>query len=1371
MRGSARTLVAVIALAFVLIASAPALIIPIPIFGPFWSTGNLAVKRVGHTTTLLPNGKILVTGGVDETSTALTTAELYDPATGSWALTRNNLTTARVAHTATLMPNGNVLVVGGLTGAGAGLTSAEIYNTSTGFWTTVRSGGLTFGRYNHTATLLQNNKILFCDGSDLSGPLKSAELFDLDKGTWGVTASTTVARQVHTATLLANGKVLVAGGVTDTGVAIASAEVYDPAANNNAGAWTLTGAFTGRYRHTSTLLPSGKVLVAGGFDGTNPLASAQLYDPATGSWTSSPTGSLSSARFYHTASLLPNGKVLVAGGSDNSGPVAGAELYDPAGNSNVGSWAGAGTLRGLRKRHTATLLPSGKVLLTGGGDASSTALASAEFYDVVGPNGPGFWSAPQPPPPLTGNLNVARQGHTSTLLFNGMVLTTGGSGSGLASTTELYSSGTGIWSNTGVLNEFRVQHTATLLQNGNVLVAGGFASSPLNSCELYDQGSGKWTFTTGALRDRRWRHTATLLPSGKVLVAGGQSEDLNAPTFLATAELYDPTNKTWSVAGSMANIRSSHTATLLSNGTVLVAGGDTDGTAEVYDPVTNAWKPAGTMKTNRAGHTATLLPNGKVLVAAGHGAAGQLVSAELYDPAHTDPNTSPWSSTGSLGTSRASHTATLLPSGKVLAVGGHGDSGDVSTSELYDPAKGTWDLTAPVTTARYNHSAVLLMTGQILIAGGLSGGTATNSVELYDRGLGFKAAWQPLISTNSVSMPTGSAFTLIGSLFKGISEASGGNTANSSSNYPLVQLRSFDSSHVQWVTPVSWIDVNFTSAPVSGLPFGPTLMTMFTNGIPSASKLMVFSDNLPSNLVYSQNPASYSFKEQIIDNVPSSTGGAVTTYSISPALPAGLVLDTATGIISGTPTVLSSATNYTVTATNTGGSLAINLTISVGKGNQTISFTAITSNHTYGESPFLLNATASSGLPVGFTIVSGPATVVGDDATNGFKIVLNGAGSVTVRAIQNGDASYNPAPSVDQTFTVAKAPTVTSVTASPNPAHFGDSVTFSATVANNFNHPSLAPTGTVQFKDNGANLGSPQNVADGAATFTTSSLDSSAHVITAEYSGDANYGASVGALAGGEAVQRTVLANISTRLRVETADNVLIGGFIVTGTQPKRVIIRAIGPSLSVDGHLDDPVLELHKPDGTVIINDNWDQAENKQEIIDSTVAPSNEFESAILTVLPANNSAYTAVVRGLNGGTGVALVEVFDLDGSVDSKLANISTRGLVQTDNNVMIGGFIVLNGSQKVIVRAIGPSLPVDGALQDPLLELHDSNGNITTNDNWTESPDKQAIIDSTVAPTDPRESAILQTLVPGNYTAVVRGVNDTTGVALVEVFALQ
>ena len=253
--------------------------------------------------------------------------------------------------------------------------------------------------------------------------------------------------------------------------------------------------------------------------------------------------------------------------------------------------------------------------------------------------------------------------------------------------------------------------------------------------------------------------------------------------------------------------------------------------------------------------------------------------------------------------------------------------------------------------------------------------------------------------------------------------------------------------------------------------------------------------------------------------------------------------------------------------------------------------------------------------------------------------------------------------------------------------------------------------------------------------------------------------------------------NISTRLNVQTGDNALIGGFIITGTDPKEVIVRGIGPSLGVVGVLDflaDPVLELHKSDGTVVTNDNWKDTQ-QTEITATGFAPGSDLESAILATL--DPGIYTAILRGKNDGTGVGLVEAYDLDQAADSTLANISTRGLVETGDNVMIGGFILGGGgggASTVVVRAIGPSLSglgVANALQDPNLELHDSEGlMIAANDNWMDGPDQQTISDDGLAPADNAESALLATLAPGAYTAIVSGVGDTTGVGLVEVYNL-
>jgi hypothetical protein len=236
----------------------------------------------------------------------------------------------------------------------------------------------------------------------------------------------------------------------------------------------------------------------------------------------------------------------------------------------------------------------------------------------------------------------------------------------------------------------------------------------------------------------------------------------------------------------------------------------------------------------------------------------------------------------------------------------------------------------------------------------------------------------------------------------------------------------------------------------------------------------------------------------------------------------------------------------------------------------------------------------------------------------------------------------------------------------------------------------------------------------------------------------------------------------------------------VTGTQSKKVIVRAIGPSLPVTGKLVNPALELYDSTGTLLASNNDWRESQETEIMASGVPPANDLEAAIVATLPARPSGlgYTAVVRGVNNTTGIGLVEVYDLDSAADSKLANISTRGQVQTGNDVMIGGIIVLGtGPQNVLVRAIGPSLGdagVTDALQDPTLELHDSDGTLlASNDDWRDDQEME-IIATGVPPTSDLESAIIATLPASpsglGYTAIVAGVNGTAGVALVEFFAL-
>ncbi len=256
-------------------------------------------------------------------------------------------------------------------------------------------------------------------------------------------------------------------------------------------------------------------------------------------------------------------------------------------------------------------------------------------------------------------------------------------------------------------------------------------------------------------------------------------------------------------------------------------------------------------------------------------------------------------------------------------------------------------------------------------------------------------------------------------------------------------------------------------------------------------------------------------------------------------------------------------------------------------------------------------------------------------------------------------------------------------------------------------------------------------------------------------------------------------SNISTRLNVGTGNNVMIAGFIVKGTQTKSVLVRALGPTLAsmgVANSLSDPVLELRDSNNAVVAsNDDWQTGGQASQISATAYAPPNGNESALIATLAAGS--YTAIVQGYQGATGVSLVDVFELNAN-STRMVNISTRGNVGVNDNVLIGGLIVSGSTNKsVLIRALGPTLgqapySLAGALANPTLELRDASGNLlASNDNWVNSSQSATISASGYAPPNSNESAIAATLSPGNYTAIVRGFSNTTGIALVDAYDLD
>jgi serine/threonine protein kinase/N-acetylneuraminic acid mutarotase len=526
----------------------------------------------------------------------------------------------------------------------------------------------------------------------------------------------TQRRASAAAVALQNGKVMLIGGI---GEAATTTDLYDPTTNTWSAGPRLTAS---RSNPKAVVLKDGKVLALGGTS----APSAELYDPAANAWTQ--VGPPPHPEAVETATLLADGKVLTTTIGQTSA------IFDPT----TSQWTrGANeTASPKRESHTATLLQNGKVLIIG--------RQGTELYD---PTTGGFTAASP--------MATPRSSHTATLLPNGQVIVIGGTSNIIVTTVERYDPATNAWSSAGTMTFYRYGHTATLLKDGKVLVSGGTIGSIGDNAELYDPASGKFA-PAGRMLIRRGNHTATLLKDGKVLVAGGRIgvEDLNV------AELYDPNANVWDIAGatpaSMATSpnRSEHTATLLSSGKVLVAGGS-DGrsilaTALLYDPASRSWAAAGKMTAPHAQHTATLLPNGKVLVMGGVGTR----AVDVYDPA---ANT--WTSAAPMTRTRYKHTATLLPNGKILVVG------DAAPPELFDLEANAWTTTSPALASHFLQSATLLGNGKVLVAGGIAG--ASTPAELYDPAANkWSAAANPGVPRTehvALALPNGKALFAGGS--------------------------------------------------------------------------------------------------------------------------------------------------------------------------------------------------------------------------------------------------------------------------------------------------------------------------------------------------------------------------------------------------------------------------------------------------------------------------------------------------------------------------------------------------------------------------------------------------------------------------------
>jgi hypothetical protein len=720
-----------------------------------WSeTGSMAKYRKGFNVSSLTDGRVMSLSGYNP---GMGNYEIFDPATGTWSAAKA-LPNGQWHSLAQLLPDGNVVF-----GVNWGW---YLWDAGTDSWTTssVDPGWAV----KHAYTLLRNGDLLGAYGSG-----KGHLLYHHAGDAVTYVNSSISEHSEGIQVILASGNVLQR---SDGGC-----ERY----NVGSRTWASTGGMreSGRRGFVGVLLApeyGSKVLVAGGSWTTT----SELYDEGANTWSYTGGSDLTYEREVPTMILLPDGKALMIG-TEGWPHGKTCELYDPPSES----WSMADQMKYIRSHYSSVILHTGKPMAIGSFD-DSLGSRIPEIYDPSD----GYWE-------MQSSLATARAFATVTLLpivsttncSTNVLISGGKNAGGVLNTCELHNYTDNTTSYTGTLGQARSHHTAVPLPtlSGEVLAAGGKdnGGTALSSCELYNLQTESWS-PSGALANARFDHTGTPLANGKILVTGGEGA-----AYLSTCEMHS--GGTWTGTGSLTTARARHSAVLMLDTDVLVIGGETaSGVPTVSCEIWNgtSWAPAAPLNTARSLHTATLLQSGYVLVVGGRGAGGvALSSCEIYNPA-----TGVWTQEENLSTARYAHNATLLYSGLVLVTGGWDGSTYYSSNEIWDPGvcdpwTGTHEWkTVPgaLTIAKAYHGSVLIPADKpyILAIGGYNG-SYSNSIERFDVGLGYMTSWQSTITNHPAITDISSAMHIEGTLFRGISEADGGNHCHVGCNdRPIISL-------------------------------------------------------------------------------------------------------------------------------------------------------------------------------------------------------------------------------------------------------------------------------------------------------------------------------------------------------------------------------------------------------------------------------------------------------------------------------------------------------------------------------------------------------------------------------------------------------